>query len=278
MHSCPECGAETPLVSGLEPSTLRFNAKAAHTGTTATLNSGEIDTSQLISQPLPPPVVETMGSRFVQPDAESPKIPADTQGSRTALVVAVSVIATVCLLALGFIVVRAWLKDSKGKESPDTESAALPSATPTATMRPASPPSRIENIKVDTSAIEREVTATLNGWAAASQAHDLDTHMSYYADILDTYYLRSNVSADFVRADRARAYSRFTKLDIKLSNIEVTPDPSGTRATAVFDKTYNFEGDKYLSGSVRQAIWLKKIGGRWLITGEKDLQVYYVNH
>jgi len=109
-------------------------------------------------------------------------------------------------------------------------------------------------------------------------SRDLDAHMSYYADTLDTYYMKSQVSASVVRADRAQAYSTYSSLDIDLSNVEITPDSTGERATAIFDKTWDFEGDeKSTSGSVQQKLWLAKIGGRWRITGEKDLQVYYVN-
>jgi hypothetical protein len=109
-------------------------------------------------------------------------------------------------------------------------------------------------------------------------SRDLDAHMSYYADTLDTYYTKTNVSASSVRADRERAYEAYSSLNIGLSNIEIKPDGGGERATAIFDKTWNFEGEeKATSGSVQQKLWLAKTGGRWRITGEKDLQVYYVN-
>ncbi len=59
--------------------------------------------------------------------------------------------------------------------------------------------------------------------------------------------------------------------------MKVTPDASGEKATAVFDKEWNFEGaEKYSAGKVQQQLTLGKIGGRWLITGEKDLKTYYV--
>jgi hypothetical protein len=103
--------------------------------------------------------------------------------------------------------------------------------------------------------------------------------MSYYADTLDVYYNKRNVGAGTVRADRQRAYDTYQTLDISLSNIRITPDATtGERATAVFDKTWSFEGeDKVTSGSVQQELRLAKMDGRWRITGERDLQVYYVN-
>jgi cell division septation protein DedD len=121
------------------------------------------------------------------------------------------------------------------------------------------------------------VRASLEGWAAATRNHDFEAHMSFYADTLSFYYRLSNVSVGVVRADRWRAFTKFTTLDVQLSNVVVTPDPSGLKATATYDKSWNFAGDKTTSGAVRQMVTLENTGGRWLITGEKDLQIYYLN-
>jgi ketosteroid isomerase-like protein len=146
-----------------------------------------------------------------------------------------------------------------------------PSLTPSPTPSPTLAP---ENV----AAIKEQVAATLKGWAASTRARDIDAHMNYYAEQLDTYYNARNVSARRVEADRDRAFSLYDTMDAQLSNIEITPDPTGVSATAIFDKTWTFEGEeKYSSGSVQQKIWLTKINGRWQITGEKDLQIYYVN-
>jgi serine/threonine protein kinase/ketosteroid isomerase-like protein len=123
----------------------------------------------------------------------------------------------------------------------------------------------------DTSSAPGEVQAALKGWADAMKAHDLDAYMSHYADTLDAYYRRSNVSLADVRADKAKAFARFSSMDVQLSNIQITPDDSGARATATFDKSWYFTGEKPFSGTVRQALWLEKTGGRWRITAEKDL-------
>ncbi|MCA1635382.1 MAG: hypothetical protein LC802_17265 [Acidobacteria bacterium] len=139
-----------------------------------------------------------------------------------------------------------------------------------------SPPQQIQN-PIDLSLVKSEVITALEGWATATRGHDLDAHMSYYADSLSTYYNRNSVSSAYVRSDRARAFTRFYRLDVQLANITVSPDPSGVFATATFDKTWNFEGEKYSSGAVRQMAWLSKVNDHWLITGEKDLKVIYVN-
>ncbi|HEX7956786.1 MAG TPA: hypothetical protein VF508_07590, partial [Pyrinomonadaceae bacterium] len=74
------------------------------------------------------------------------------------------------------------------------------------------------------------------------------------------------------------AFVRYDQIEVKLSNVEVVPDPTGLRATATFDKTWEFDSpDRNSKGSVRQQLTLVKAGGRWLINGERDLQVYYTN-
>ena len=121
--------------------------------------------------------------------------------------------------------------------------------------------------------IRNEVTETLNGWVGAMGRHDLDAYMGYYAGTLDAYYKRGNVSRADVRADKARAFTRFATLDIRLNNVNLRADETGARVVVTFDKAYDFvEADgRHFSGSARSALWLEKSGNRWLITSEKDL-------
>jgi hypothetical protein len=218
-------------------------------------------------------------------------------GQSSALVIGLAATVAILLLALGGMGAWMLLRDDKGGETKETRSGAQqnntvdPTANSNGRAASSSSPSPVSSSQtptpsptatttappVDPTAIRAQVTDTLNAWAAASMAHDINRHMSYYADTLDQYYSSSNVSSSRVRADRERAYAIYSTIDIRLSNIGVTVDGPGERATATFDKTWDFGGSKYSSGSVQQRIWLAKIGGRWLITGEKDLKVYYVN-
>ncbi|HEV7858898.1 MAG TPA: hypothetical protein VGO91_09740 [Pyrinomonadaceae bacterium] len=223
----------------------------------------------------------------------------------TGMVVVVSVVGTILLLSLVALSVFVYLKkrgdaeharavnteDNRPANNGNTQINNTPNvntpnaskantnantngnsrATPTPAPSPTASP-------VNTAAVAGQVTSTLNGWAAATTARDLDAHMNYYADTLDTYYNAKNISSAKVRTDRERAFNVYSSMDVQLSNIRVTPDPTGQRATVTFDKTWTFDGDKYSNGSVQQLVTLTKQGGRWRITGEKDLQVYYVNH
>jgi PEGA domain/Double zinc ribbon len=130
----------------------------------------------------------------------------------------------------------------------------------------------------DSSSAEGEVRTALNGWAQSIQNRDIDAHMRYYADTLDYYYARSAVQSSRVRDDRTKAFQKFSWLSIQLGGVNVQMDSTGERATVVFDKTFDFRGDSgaYFSGSVQNQLTLTRLGGAWLITGEKELKVYDV--
>lgn len=103
----------------------------------------------------------------------------------------------------------------------------------------------------------------------------MDSYMNCYAETID-YYKAKGWSRSRVRADKQRAFSAFERLRISLENISVSLDSSGARATAVIDKTWDFTGaGRSNTGSVQQQITLVKSSGRWLISGEKDMKVYY---
>ncbi|MBA3767492.1 MAG: hypothetical protein H0W99_10980 [Acidobacteria bacterium] len=230
------------------------------------------------------PVTTPQSSRPTEMSAQDYAATQQQRPKSNALIIPITIAATVLVLALGGL--GAWLlfggKQDNGSgnvrvdrdRTTGTQTSGSPTATPAAqTPSPSPAPS-----PVNMTALRKEVTDTLNGWAQSSMERDIDTHMSYYADTLDIYYTKTNVSASVVRADRRRAYDTYSKLDIELSNILITPDPAGRLANAILDKTWSFENDeKSNSGSVQQEIRLAKKDGRWLIIGEKDVQVYYVN-
>ncbi len=121
-----------------------------------------------------------------------------------------------------------------------------------------------------------DVKNVVDEWKAASENLDLDTHLGQYAPTVD-YYRGGRIGLAKVRADKQRAYAQFNSVTFNITNMKVTPDASGERASAIFDKQWTFEGEnKSSSGKVQQLLTLSKIDGEWKITGEKDLKVYYV--
>lgn len=159
---------------------------------------------------------------------------------------------------------------TRAQPTPDNANAVV-GATPAYTpVKPVAP--------VDDDAAIREIGGTLEEWADSTRDLDLASHMSFYTDPLETYYRKQNVPASQVRADRARAFGQYETMDVTLTDVQITPEDDGRRATAVFTKTWTFESDEKNSiGSVRQQLTFVKSGARWLITVEKDLQVFFSN-
>jgi ketosteroid isomerase-like protein len=240
---------------------------------------------------------------------QNPVVPAPAPRNTTS-VVAVTAVATILVLAVGGL--GAWLllrdKSDNGNSgtSTTTETArtsntsnvatsnnaraqtgsntstlpgtvSTPVSTPTPYATPSATPQPTQTT-TDTSSARREVIDALNGWTETMRQGNVDRHMAYYADTLHTYYMQSNYSASRVRANVAKAFSKYNTFDVKLTNMQIEVDPSGTSAVATFDKTFTFSGTSTYSGSGLNRFWLEKIGGRWLITGEKDLKTYYVNN
>jgi ketosteroid isomerase-like protein len=129
---------------------------------------------------------------------------------------------------------------------------------------------------VDRKQIEEEVADRVDSWASLTESRDINGYMNYYADTVD-YYNRRGVSTSFIRGDKQRAFNDFDSIEMNVSDLSVTPDASGDGATAVFDKEWVFDGaEKSSSGKVRTELKMKKIKGKWLITSERDLKVYYI--
>lgn len=205
--------------------------------------------------------------------------------SNTAMVVALTFLGTLLLLGVGGLGAWFLLRD-KGKteialnvntapnrNSNSSQNAITPTPSPTAAPT-AQPTLRPEDAKK----ITGEVKDVVDEWKDSTENLDLDTHIAQYADTVD-YYKAGPVSVARVRADRDRAFSAYDSISINLDNIRVTPDASGDKATVILDKEWDFEGadGKYSRGKVQQQLNFGRISGRWKITGEKDLKVYYTD-
>lgn len=156
--------------------------------------------------------------------------------------------------------------------APTRTPSASPSSTlrtdiPTPTANPTPPP-------VDESTVKSEVSKQVYAWKSALESRDLSSYMGNYADTLD-YYTKQSVSVGTVRADKARAMAKFDAIQVEISNMSVSPGSDGQTATAVFDKAWTFSERDTSSGKVRSQLIFRRTSGRWLITSERDLKVYY---
>jgi hypothetical protein len=203
--------------------------------------------------------------------------------------------AFVMLLLFSFVGIGAWLyfkgvssDDNKNillaKKRENSERVANTSSVDTTKTPPpatALPETSSSNANVTTSTapvdkeqVKRDVSQKISSWNTAAESGNLDSYMSNYAGTVD-YYNKKGVRVSTVRADKQRAFTNYDSMKFTLSNMNITPDASGETATAVFDKEWVFQGAKYSAGKVQSQLKLKKVNGQWLITGERDLNVYY---
>ncbi|MDQ3635578.1 MAG: hypothetical protein M3405_13870 [Acidobacteriota bacterium] len=160
--------------------------------------------------------------------------------------------------------------ENLASETPEIED--TPEKTPTPDE-----PEETPTPEVDLGEIKNDISDRISSWKSQTESQDLDDYMNGYADRVD-YYTKRGVSKNFVRNDKQRAFSKYDSVKFDISNVRISPSSDGQTANVVFDKEWNFSGaEDSSSGKVQQQLKLKKQGGNWLITSEKDLKVYYVS-
>ncbi|PYS89921.1 MAG: hypothetical protein DMF62_06200 [Acidobacteria bacterium] len=229
-------------------------------------------------------------ARATQPDVKA--IPAFKKKRRRSVIVSVLVACATLILLFAGAAIGYWIyqhnrrevannnsaNTPNSKQSPGNVSGYFPSSTPHSTASPTSkPPMPPETPpETDQGSAKQAVSQSVYSWSSAAETGDLDSYMGKYADTVD-YYNRSALSRSQVRNDKARAFSLYSSMRMTLSDLNVSVDETGTRATAEFDKEWDFRGKKNSSGKVRSQLRMKLDGGRWLITSERDTRVYYTN-
>jgi ketosteroid isomerase-like protein len=150
-----------------------------------------------------------------------------------------------------------------------------PTAVNTVRATPGSSPTVTNGeSRVETDQAHNDALRTVYAWRSALQSRDLEGYMSNYADTVN-YYKRAGVSVGSVRADKARAFQLFNSMKVDISNESASVSPDEANATVTFDKEWHFSGRSTSDGKTRSQLEFRKINGRWLITGERDLQLYY---
>ena len=161
-----------------------------------------------------------------------------------------------------------------------------PVVTPTATAAATVPVGNINSNagdlilgpspEIDRDRASGEVSQQVQSWRSSTESGDMNSLIRKYAASVQ-YHRKSNASPEFIRADKQRAYRLFDSMSIRISNMDVSVSGSGETASAHFDKEWVFEGPRRSSGKVRQQLQFRRMNGQWLITGERDIKVYYTN-
>jgi flagellar basal body-associated protein FliL len=307
MKYCPQCQTrytDDTLRFCLQDGTpLNPEPDAANVSPTVQLNETETLVTPRSVEPL----------RFDLPEHETrqeqmPPIPEwqnvpPPKKSKAVPLILLTVFLTVLLLGAGIAAALFYMKSNRGETAKNTaanvgnKSSESNAKTDTSVKTSSSPIDLPKNANaanvsnnvnaavpvdlkpvppVDREQIKEEVTERVDGWRSLTESRNLDDYMNYYAGTVD-YYNKRGASASAVRSDKQRAFRDFDSIEMNISNLTVTPDSSGERATAVFDKEWVFDGaEKSSSGKVKSELQLRKIKGEWLIVSERDLKVYYI--
>lgn len=283
MKICPNCNTQytdDTLQFCLQDGTRLTGPSLAETPTVVL---GETETvfapsGQRVQVPISDP------GPAVWPQSQVPHIATGgggASGSNTTIIVVLAVIAVGAVLGLVGLGAWTFMKNAGGSitaannanlSTPVTNSnnTAYPTATPTGAT--ATPVSNIfTKPPVDEAEVRGEVSQKIYSWKSLTESKDMGGLRAAYAPTLDYYYTKRNVSAASVIDDKQRAFRDYGSIRITVSNISVTPDPSGATATAVFSKDWSFSGAKSFCGVIRSQMLLRKVDGVWLIAGERDV-------
>jgi hypothetical protein len=118
------------------------------------------------------------------------------------------------------------------------------------------------------------LTAALADWISATNARDLARQMDFYGARLEAFYLRRNVTRDFVRAEKQRAFATADLIDIRAAAPEIIFRDGGRTAVMRFRKQYRIEdGRRSRRGEVVQELRWRNTATGWKITSERDIRV-----
>jgi ketosteroid isomerase-like protein len=114
----------------------------------------------------------------------------------------------------------------------------------------------------------------LGAWIGATNARDLARQMDFYMPRLEAFYLARNVTRDFVRAEKARAFAAADLIDIRAAEPEIIFRDGGRTAVMRFRKQYRIEGGRRSRrGVVIQELRWRRTPSGWKITSERDIRV-----
>lgn len=293
MKICPQCRntyTDDTLQYCLQDGTPLNNYSASEN---PTVNWGETETLVTPRQPARYDTQKSVSQNWQENESVFSSEPPEPEKSNTVKTVLLTLLGMLVFLAVGGTVGYIVWKNSREKEvAVNTNTKPVNTKTPVANknantnQNTNANTNTNENANVATPTPKPTLTAdeiaetkenienVIDDWRSSYESLDLEYAMGYYADTVD-YYNAGRVGIGKVRADKQRAFDSYDTIKMDISNLEITPDPTGEKATALFDKEWKFENaEKTNSGKVQQRLQLTKIAGKWKITGEKDLKIY----
>jgi ketosteroid isomerase-like protein len=119
---------------------------------------------------------------------------------------------------------------------------------------------------------EADPAVWVQSWVAAMRTQDATEQASFYADPVDRYFFKSNVSNADVLADKQRAIENRRGLwTVRLENVAIERRPDSTVRVRMVKHFISQPEDGQISEqSIRSQLELKRINGEWKITAEQN--------
>jgi ketosteroid isomerase-like protein len=133
----------------------------------------------------------------------------------------------------------------------------------------------VEQQTNDTQSESSEIAGTLSSWASAQAQNDAAKTADFYAEQVDRYFLKREVTREFVQADRQAFLDGGKRIqDYSIGELRFETN-SRTTATVVLTKSWailDLGGTAATQSSTRSRLWLKRTAEGWKINGEQDLK------
>lgn len=118
-----------------------------------------------------------------------------------------------------------------------------------------------------------DLTTSVRDWIDAAKRRDLSTQIGLYADRIDSFYGRRDLSREDVRAEKLRAF-RGGEVLVDTGSLEIRLEPGGHAATVRFSKRYVTDGagraGRAGQREVEQELRWERTDAGWRIVDEND--------
>ncbi|MCU1257692.1 MAG: hypothetical protein JWO80_577, partial [Bryobacterales bacterium] len=139
------------------------------------------------------------------------------------------------------------------------------------------PSGETNTVPPDGSRVQKDISTVLNRWVDAKRRRNLDEEIGCYAPFVDRFYGQRSLPADQLRREEQNVFSRIgTVQRFEISNLKfhrVNPE----WAVVSFDKNWDFHGRTRFTGSSREELVLRPVHGRWKISSQREVKVYWVD-
>jgi hypothetical protein len=124
--------------------------------------------------------------------------------------------------------------------------------------------------------VEHHVWEVLEVWTSTALTNDLAGQVECYAPVVAPFFQRSRLTLQEVAAEKQKIMKNYPRLKkYAISNVNFEQVSSDMVAVS-FDKSWEAHGNRVFAGSEKESLELRPLGGRWRITAEREIKIYWV--